>query len=859
MRLLRGEEKLGEFKGVPLIVDWSYLNQEVGLRKEEEKFEYALGRLLTWVVIFSWILMAIYTFMQGDLFFINIHFVDDLYKLGFWLSILPLLYSYYLKRNRDLYLDRLKTKELTSLWNDLSSKKKINELEVTTYFDHDMLNLIDDVLGEFHDNFVPELLVALLEYSLVQQALFRLGLDIEKFKEVINKSQSYQVHIKELIRPLLIKSFLIAFTNRFAHVDELALFLFLVQGPLKQVLLDYEIGEKEIHSLELWAKNEADKRRYIKIFKERSSLKPTSIVNRSFTSSYSPTLMKYSRDFTAEVVNGDFTMSIAREKELNLLIAQLQEGSASAVIVLGAPGVGKTTLLKSLAVRMVVEEVPEQLKDMRLVSFDFNRAFALASSLDDFKGIMEKALEETAKTKNIILVIDDLDELVNIRREYSAEVVSLITKAVDNYKLRLVATASLEGYSRHIKPFKSLTSTFDTVTLEEPTDEVAVQMLMDILPSLEQEYGIKVAFQTLVKTVKLSRKFAFERVLPDKGIDLIEEAMVKAQEKGLTFINESIVEEIVSQKVGVNVGQIEDAEAELLVNLEENLHKRIVGQDEAVKAVAAALRRARAGLTSGERPIASFMFFGPTGVGKTELAKAVTQTFYGDKKLMIRVDMSEYQEEENLKRLIGHPDSGEYEGGYLTESVRIRPFSLILLDEIEKANPKVLDLFLQVLDEGSITDGFGRKVDFTNTILIATSNVASSQIADLISEGKKYKEVYAKVLPQIRKFLRVEFINRFDRVIMFKPLLKVEVEEIAGLLMLVEKDKLSEKGIHLEYSAATLRQLAELGYNPLYGARELRRVIQDNIEDKIAELIITKKVKSGGEIVFNSLDDIETK
>jgi len=335
--------------------------------------------------------------------------------------------------------------------------------------------------------------------------------------------------------------------------------------------------------------------------------------------------------------------------------------------------------------------------------------------------------------------------------------------------------------------------------------------------------------------------------------------MVKAQENGLEFISQELVEAIVSSKVGVNVGSIEDKEADLLINLEDELHKRIIGQDDAVKAVSAALRRSRAGLAGSKRPIASFLFFGPTGVGKTELAKAVAHTYYGNEKLMIRVDMSEYQEEENLKRLIGHPDAGEFEGGYLTEAVRSKPFSLVLLDEIEKANPRVLDLFLQILDEGSVTDGLGRTIDFSNTILIATSNAASAEIADLIEAGKKYKEVFAKVMPTLRKFMRVEFLNRFDRVIMFKPLLRIEIERIAALLMEKEKVSLSEKGINLVFEKKLLEELAELGYNPLYGARELRRVIQDNVEDKIASMIIKKEVKSGGELVLHSLKNFEVK
>ena len=398
---------------------------------------------------------------------------------------------------------------------------------------------------------------------------------------------------------------------------------------------------------------------------------------------------------------------------------------------------------------------------------------------------------------------------------------------------------------------------FNTITLDEPKDAVAVQILFDILPEVEARYRLKVSFDALQACVGLSHKYAYERVLPDKAIDLLEESCTKAVAEGLRFVNKNLVEQVVSEKVGVEVGEISKNEAKMLLSLEEDLHKRIIGQDEAVKAVSSALRRSRAGLVSGNKPIASFLFFGPTGVGKTELAKAVTRVFFGAEKFLVRLDMSEYQEERNLQRLIGYEENGSFQGGYLTEAVRTRPFSLLLLDEIEKANTRVLDLFLQVLDEGQLTDGLGRKIDFKNTIIIATSNMASKEIADLTMKGVKYIEIYRQVMPNLHNFLRVEFLNRFDKVIMFKFLLPIEVEQIAGLMLTMEVEKLKDKGITMHFTKDLLKDLVRLGYDPVYGARELRRVVQDTVEDTIADLIIKGKVKSGGEIFFNSLKEIK--
>ncbi|HRP37333.1 MAG TPA: AAA family ATPase, partial [Candidatus Dojkabacteria bacterium] len=424
----------------------------------------------------------------------------------------------------------------------------------------------------------------------------------------------------------------------------------------------------------------------------------------------------------------------------------------------------------------------------------------------------------------------------------------------DVHKLRIIATSSVEGYTRHIKPYKALDALFNKMKMEVPTDEIALQILFDFIPELEKTYKVKIAFEAADRSVELSHKFAFERVLPDKAINLLEEAISRALAVGKTVVDREVVDKLVAGKVGVEIGSISMKESDFLNKLEIELHKRVIGQHQAVDAVAAALRRSRAGLTNKNRPVASFLFFGPTGVGKTELAKTVAELYFGDEEKMIRLDMSEYQEDRNLGRLIGMQEGEEFVGGYLTEAVKAKPYALILLDEIEKANPRVLDLFLQILDEGKITDGMGREVIFTNTIIIATSNVASKEIADLISQGRRYSEVLEAIMPTLRNFLRIEFLNRFDKLIMFKPLLRMEVEEIANLMMKSVADRLFDKGIKLEYSRHLLQELANLGYNNLYGARELRRVVTDTIEDLVAQLIIERKLQSGSTIFIESLN-----
>ncbi|MEI7578961.1 MAG: ATP-dependent Clp protease ATP-binding subunit [bacterium] len=860
MRDLRGIEKLGEYKKIPVTVDWSYLNQEVGFRKEEEKFERALARFLILGSITFYIVVTIFSLLNGQFIWLTIFWIDSFVKLLIWFVLMIILYSFYLSRNRNIFLDRIHYRKLIDLIKRVESDETVKGIELTSYFDHNVLNIIDEMLNDYQDNFLPQLMTEILEYQFVRNAIQRLGLTVAEYEAIRDKfSKLENIHVSFWIRPLLIEAFFIAFTNKFDYVGEMSIFLWLCKKPLIKTLQEYNVGKNELESLEMWVSNTIRKKRYLTTFMEKSSLKPVSTLNRAYTSRFSPTLVKYSRDFTAEVARGDFTMSIARDLELAKLIESIQKGESSATLIIGEHGVGKTTLLKSLAVKMVVEEVPPILQDMRLVSFDFNRAYALSPNIEKFKSTVENVLEEAAGTKNIVLVIDDIDDLVDIRKEIAAEVVNLVTKALDVYKIRVVATSTPEGFTKYISNYKSLTSLFSNVYMNEPADNIALQILMDELPKLESKFHVSVSFDTLVQIAKLSHTFEFDRVLPDKGILLLEEAMVKAQTEKLNFVTEKLIEEIVSAKVGVKIGAIKSNEAEVLLNLEKELHKRIIGQDVAVTAVASALRRSRAGLTSDKRPIASFLFFGPTGVGKTEVAKAVTDLYYGAEAEMIRVDMSEYQEEANLKRLIGDPQGGEFEGGYLTDAVRRKPYSLILLDEIEKANPKVLDLFLQVLDEGRITDGMGRKISFINTIIIATSNVASQKIADLLEQQKTYEQVQEEVLPEIRKYLRVEFINRFDRVVMFKPLNQEEVTAIAALSLKSEEKKLAEKNIELHFGLLVAEEVAKLGYNPVYGARELRRVIQDTVQDKIAELLIAGKIKGGSIIQINSLAELEEK
>lgn len=853
MRVLKGEEQLGEFKGIPVVIDWEYITKHHGVRKEIEIFDRSLGFFLRALAILIIIVLIISGINSGSMMIWDLLDVRNIYGSIFLICFLIFVYAFYLERERDEYYDSIDASLLITL-SERIEKSKLKKISLESYLGDHILNILDDNINGTEDDFLKNVLEEIINSKRIEELVSRLGMKKEDFLEIIGRlSLESDLHRDSWINKLLLESFSIALDSYLKKVDEVSVFLYLCKEPLKQILLKRDITQDDIDALRSWVENNAVKEKYRSVFMERAFLKPVSSVNRSYTSRYCPTLEKYSRDYTLEIIKSGFMFSIGRDKEIEKLVELVQQGEASATLVIGAPGVGKTTFLKSLAVKMVVEDVPKPLQDKRLVSFEFNRAFALSKDIGGFKEIVESVLEEVYNAGNVVLLLEDFDQMVNIRNEYSQEVINLIVKGIENYKLRIIASTNPEGFRRHIEPQQGLMSLFNRIEMAEPTDEVAVQILMDEVVRFEKKYKLKIEFDALSKAVLLSHQYQFDRVLPDKALELLEETCSRAQMKGLSFVTEHQVEDIVSEKVGVNIGSISKGESEKLIKLEEQIHKRLIDQDEAVKAVASAMRRARAGLQNSKRPIASFLFFGPTGVGKTELAKALTAEYFGDDKLMIRLDMSEYQEAENLKRLIGEANETEFEGGYLTEAVRAKPYSLILLDEVEKANVRVLDLFLQVLDEGHLTDGFGRKVSFKNTVIIMTSNACSYQIAEMVNKGYKYIDVFRSLSLELRKVFKVEFLNRFDKVIMFKPLRPIELLQVADLMVMKVKGSLADKGIEFIYSEGLLKDIVEEGFDPIYGARELRRVIQDELEDKIAQLIISEELRSGAILEFKSL------
>jgi ATP-dependent Clp protease ATP-binding subunit ClpC len=457
------------------------------------------------------------------------------------------------------------------------------------------------------------------------------------------------------------------------------------------------------------------------------------------------------------------------------------------------------------------------------------------------------------------LVISDIEKITGLTAgsEHTMDLSALLAEALSRGISFLIATTTPEAYAGAIES-SSLGRFLQKVDVAEPDVSTTVNILESKMGGIENQNSVFFSFDALEKCVSLSDRYLHETYLPAKAIELAQEvALETRQKKGVnTMVVGDDVARVMAEKTGIPLTKVGEDEKEKLLHFEDRLHGRVIGQTEAVKTVAAALRRARAELRSGKRPIANFLFLGPTGVGKTELAKAVAETYFGNEKAMLRFDMSEYQDVASLHRLIGNPDSKE--GGQLTEAVRREPFAIVLLDELEKAHPNILNLFLQVMDDGRLTDAAGRTIDFTNTILIATSNAGTTYIQEAVKEGRPLEEIKTRLLEQeLKGIYRPEFLNRFDAVMVFKPLTLDDVRQIAYLMLKQVSERLEMKGFRFRAEDAAVEELAKKGFDPLFGARPLRRVIQDDVENAVANLLLTGGVKPRETIVLVASGQLE--
>ena len=633
------------------------------------------------------------------------------------------------------------------------------------------------------------------------------------------------------------------------------------------------------------------------------------------------TLDKFSRDMTALAKQGKFDPIVGREQEIERIIRILSRRTKNNPCLMGDPGVGKTAIVEGLAQKISDGNVPDTLRHKRILSLDLSAMVAGSKYRGEFEERMKKALEDVKAAGNIILFIDEIHTVIGAgAAEGAIDASNILKPALARGEIQLIGATTLEEYRKHIEKDAAFERRFQPVRVEEPTEAVAVQMLTALKDPYEMHHRVRISDEAIAAAVRLSARYVTERFLPDKAIDLIDEAAsclrlsaytaptsikeleariaeleqeketaIKTEEfeqaaeikklqdglrtslkaakrawesthdSGEIVVTADNVAEIVSRWTGIPVQSMQEEESQRLLHLEEVLHKRVIGQDEAVKALAKAVRRGRVGLKDPNRPIGSFLFLGPTGVGKTELSKALAEALFGDENAMVRIDMSEYMEKHSVSRMVGSPPGyvGYEEGGQLSEKVRRNPYSVVLFDEIEKASPEVFNILLQVLDDGHITDGQGRKVDFKNTVISMTSNAGARSIAapkrlgftSVETPEQSYEMMKKGVMDEIKTIFKPEFLNRIDDIIVFHPLEKEEITRIVWLLTDVMAKRVKENmNITVSFTKKAIEKIAEEGYDKAYGARPLRRAIQSKIEDAFAEEYLLGNIKAGDKV-----------
>ncbi len=774
-----------------------------------------------------------------------------------------------------------------------------------------------DVIGTEH------ILLGLMrvEDGGASRALSNVGIDLETLRERIEEIMppgegfaTPQLPMTARVKTVLSLAFEEARVLGFPYVDTEHILLGLLregEGVAINVLRSFGVEPERIREqviAQLKSQGEAS---------ERETRRPKA--------KNTPTLDSFGRDLTEMAEESKLDPIIGREQEIQRVIQVLSRRTKNNPVLIGEPGVGKTAVVEGLAQKIIAGDVPEILKDKRVVALDMAGLVAGSKFRGQFEERLKKVMDEIKAAGNVILFIDELHTIVGAgAAEGAIDAANILKPALARGELQTVGATTIDEYRKHVEKDAALERRFQPIMVGEPTVEDTIKILQGLRDRYEAHHRVKITDEALEAAAKLSSRYISDRFLPDKAIDLIDEASSKTRlsalvtppsvkeiedklaevrrEKEAAIQNEEFekaaslrdteqeldkklkehqsdiekerslsniqvtaedIASIVASWTGIPVNKLTETESKKLLELEAELHKRVIGQDEAIEAVAKAVRRARSGLKDPKRPVGSFIFLGPTGVGKTELARALAEAVFGDEDAMIRLDMSEYQERHTVSRLVGSPPGyiGYDEGGQLTEAVRRKPYSVVLFDEIEKAHPDVFNALLQVLEDGHLTDSKGRKVDFRNTIIIMTSNVGARDIKNQgalgfkPSETSAYESMKDKVIDELKKSFRPEFLNRVDEIIVFHALNKEHINSIVELMVKEVSKRLLEQDLHLEATPEAKDVLTQEGFDPDFGARPLRRAIQRLIENPLADEILSGTFKEGDNVLVDAKDN----
>ncbi len=799
----------------------------------------------------------------------------------FWLAMTSFTYLWYRSVRQhdflgevehykyDFEIDNKEGSDFTiDSWQEVHKLSRRKKKNIARSYTNEALNVVAQSYrladNANHEHLKPlHLFYTLLNFNRISNIFIRLGIPAKSIQEKLSVlfKQDEENKISSQVTPKIsdefIQTLFLAYESAYnAHLEYVSVTELLAVSvaqsePIQDILLDLGIDKQKLANVVEWARiRERLYHQYIK-FRKSASHRSKHGMDKAMTAVATPYLNRFSDDLTLMAQFGHLNSCVARDSEI-VDVFRIVEGGRQNILLVGDYGVGKRTIIEGLAQKMVQDDVPTRLQDKRLVRLNISSLLAGTTPAGAVERL-QRMMYEISRAQNIILYIHNIHELIGVTAgsgQGSLDVSDTLSEYLNNGNILTLADTTPEFFAQLIVN-SPIGNVFSKVEVNEMDENQAIQALESRVGGLEYKHKVFYAYNALEKAVTLSKRYLHDTYLPGNALEIMTESASYTRNKrgANSIVTAEDVATIIANKTKIPVTTVSSDETQKLMLLEEEMHKRVIGQHEAVQSVANALRRARVEISSKKRPIANFLFLGPTGVGKTELAKTIADIYFGGEERMIRLDMSEYQDKSGINKMIGSP--GQKGSGILTEAVRQNPFSLVLLDELEKAEPDILNLFLQVMDDGRLTDSTGRVVDFTSVILIATSNAGTSFVQDEIRKNTSFEIIKEKLMHgELRDYFRPEFLNRFDGIVLFKALERDEIKKIARLMLNRIAEDLEQRGVELKIEEDALEFLANVGFDPEFGARPMRRAIQDRIENNIAQLLLAGKLKRRDVVVI---------
>lgn len=796
-------------------------------------------------------------------------------RVLFWLGLVAMSYLFYRfsvygKTREEIDYNFLKKnvhKKEDQIANDWSGIKKIshkNKFDFSNYLTNSSKEVLQNSFLLARNNNSLEITPLHIFYTLLSTdeilgIFIRLGISPQVLKSkvgaLLGKLRGSSIdnrYFGDDFWQIVFNAFEITagFKDTAIRTSELLLATVRQSEILQEILYDMKVENQKLDNVVEWVRNKEYLFDEYRKFRRAASSVSKYGMDKAMTSVATPFMNSYSKDLTLYAKYGHLDQCVAREKEIEEIFNIVEAGSEN-VILVGEHGVGKMAIIEGIVQKIISGEAPKKLLDKRFVQISTSSLMA-GTTVSGAQQRLIQIMNEVSRAKNIVLFVNNLHDLTGTSSTEgdSLDISETLAEYLSGGNFTMFATALPEGYNRYIVN-SEIGTVFTKVSINEMNEDQAIKVLESKAGEIEYKNKIFFSYDSLSRCVTLTDKFFFDQNLPASAIALLSEVgnSVKNKKGQNVLVSAEDVAEVVAHKTGIPVDSITENESKKLLRLEQEMHKRVVGQDVAVELVANALRRARAEVRSQKRPIANFLFLGPTGVGKTELAKTIAEVYFGGEDRMVRLDMSEYQDTNSIYRMIGQP--GQQGTGLLTEAIRQKPFSLLLLDELEKADKNVLNLFLQVFDDGRLTDSVGRVIDFTNTIIIATSNAGTSYVQSQMNAGIDLEKIKNNLLHgELMNYYRPEFLNRFDSIVLFKALDRGEIKQIASMMLKGVAKDLEARGVGLRVEDGALEALADVGFDPDFGARPMRRAIQDRVENKLAELILQNKLQRRDTVVL---------